>query len=229
MSRLSNGGSGLSPTETSVSRASPATRAASTAAAAPESSRRAPDTAGAAATVAVRTTAATARPAEPHGGSKTSLLAYPPCCRNRRPPLRAAVLELQSAPGVWQWHDHQVAPPNLDLKTGPVPGAGETLIDTVVCVPGGCPHRLERSRALRTHVAAEPGVGLRRTDFMAWNLEHDRGASWSVAVADIAEGTRVGRDLRRLPRPVDEALVGVISRRPKPRGRTPWTRSGFWD
>ena len=94
-----------------------------------------------------------------------------------------------------------------------MPGTGKTLIDTVVFDLGGVLIDWNVAALFGPMLPAEPGVEefLRRTDFMAWNLEHDRGADWAVAVAEIAQKEpELVETFAVYPDRFDEALVGVI-------------------
>lgn len=52
---------------------------------------------------------------------------------------------------------------------------------------------------------------LRRTDFMAWNLEHDRGADWSVAAASVRADHPADAEVFAVyPERFEEALVALI-------------------
>lgn len=91
--------------------------------------------------------------------------------------------------------------------------AQDTAIDTVVFDLGGVLIDWD-VRALfgpRLPDPADVAEFLRRTDFMAWNLEHDRGADWAIAVAAIRESHPTDAEVFAVyPDFFEEALVGLI-------------------
>lgn len=90
---------------------------------------------------------------------------------------------------------------------------GDPTIDTVVFDLGGVLINWD-VRALfgpRLPQPTDVAEFLRRTDFMTWNLEHDRGEDWDLAVAAIRERHPADAEVFAVyPDRFEEALVGLI-------------------